>query len=307
MTQINRKYKDRLFRLIFGDERNKANTLALYNALNNSSYSNEDDLEITTLEDVIYIHMKNDLSFVIADSMNLYEQQASHNPNMPLRGFLYFANLYEKYLSKHNLTLHVNSLVKIPTPNYIVFYNGTSTRPAKETLLLSDAFVTSSKQGSFEWTANVINLNHSDNEQLLKKCKPLYDYTYLVGKIQMYQKTIPIKEAVDKAVEECITKDILAEFLIAHRAEVLQVYLAEVDEEVLRKNLKAEGYEEGFSNGFSNGFSEGDLARLTKQIEAKIKANKTLEQIADEVEMSVEEIHFLYDSLIEQMKSSRRR
>ena len=98
MTKVNREYKDRLFRLIFADEKNKKNTLALYNALNNSSYSNEDDLEITTLEDVIYIHMKNDLSFVIADSMNLYKQQASHNPNMPLLGLLYFTNLYEKYL-----------------------------------------------------------------------------------------------------------------------------------------------------------------------------------------------------------------
>ena len=243
--------------------------------------------------------MKNDLSFVIADSMNLYEQQASHNPNMPLRGFLYFANLYEKYLSKQNLTLHVNSLVKIPTPNYIVFYNGTSARPAKETLLLSDAFVTPSDQGAFEWTAKVINLNHSDNAELLNKCKPLYDYTHLVGKIQMYQKTIPIKEALDKAVEECITENILAEFLIAHRAEVLQVYLAEVDEEVLRKNLKAEGYEEGFSNGFS----EGNLARLTKQIEAKLKANKPIEQIASEVEMPVEDIQPLYDALKEQLKS----
>jgi len=304
VTQVNRKYKDRLFRLIFGDEKNKANTLALYNALNNSSYSNEEDLEITTLEDVIYIHMKNDLSFVIADSMNLYEQQASHNPNMPLRGFLYFANLYEKYLSKHNLTLHVNTLVKIPTPNYIVFYNGTSARPAKETLLLSDAFINSFEKGTFEWTAKVINLNHSDNGELLKKCKPLYDYTYLVSKIQRYQKTIPIKEAVDKAVEECIREDVLAGFLIAHRAEVLQVYLAEVDEEVLRKNLKAEGYEEGFSNGFSNGFSEGDLARLTKQIEAKIKANKSIEQIASEVEMPIAEIQSLYDSLKEQLETT---
>lgn len=299
MTKVNREYKDRLFRLIFADEKNKKNTLALYNALNNSSYSNEDDLEITTLEDVIYIHMKNDLSFVIADSMNLYEQQASHNPNMPLRGFLYFANLYEKHLSKHDLTLHINTLVKIPTPNYIVFYNGTVKRPAQETLLLSDAFIHPSEHGTFEWSAKVINLNHSDNKGLLEKCKPLYDYTYLVSKIQKYKKTMPIKKAVDKAVEECIQEDILAEFLIAHRAEVAQVYLAEVNEEVLRKNLKAEGYEEGFSNGFS----EGDLARLSKQIEAKLKANKSLEQIASEVEMTIEEIQPLYDSIKKQLET----
>jgi len=98
MAKTNRKYKDRLFRLIFADEKNKKNTLSLYNMLNNSSYENEEDLEITTLEDVLYINMKNDLSFIIADIMNPYEQQSTHNPNMPLRGFLYFASLYENHV-----------------------------------------------------------------------------------------------------------------------------------------------------------------------------------------------------------------
>ncbi len=121
MKKVNRKHKDRLFRLIFADEKNKANTLSLYNALNNFSYENAEDLEITTLQDVIYINMKNDLSFIIADTMNLYEQQSTHNPNMSLRGFLYFANLYEKYLAKEKRNLHSSSLVKIPTPRYVVF------------------------------------------------------------------------------------------------------------------------------------------------------------------------------------------
>ena len=146
------------------------------------------------MEDVIYIRMKNDLSFIIADSMNLYEQQTSHNPNMPLRGYLYFASLYEKYLSKNNLTLHVKTLVKIPTPNYIVFYNGTEDRPATEELLLSDAFQKPSKTGSFEWTARVINLNHPGNHALLVSCKLLRDYTSLVSKIQTYSKTMSPKK-----------------------------------------------------------------------------------------------------------------
>ena len=104
MTKANRKYKDRLFRLIFADEKNKKNALSLYNMLNNSSYENPEDLELTTIEDVLYIKMKNDFSFIIADTMNLYEQQSSHNPNMPLRGFLYFGNLYEKYLDTSGLS-----------------------------------------------------------------------------------------------------------------------------------------------------------------------------------------------------------
>ena len=281
MIKVNREYKDRLFRLIFADEKNKANTLALYNALNDSSYESEDDLELTTLADVIYIRMKNDLSFVIADSMNLYEQQASFNPNMPLRGFLYFASLYEKYLAKNNLTLHVNTLVKVPAPNYVVFYNGTESRPAIETLLLSDSFQTQIECGTFEWTARVINLNHEGNRLLLEKCKPLQGYMAFVSKIQNYQKTMSLEEAVNKSVGECIEEGILTEFLIAHRAEVLQVYLAEVNEEVLRKNLMA----------------EGELSLLKTLIEKKIRAEKPMEQIAMELEMTVEEISEIYHEI----------
>lgn len=288
MAKTNRKYKDRLFRLIFADEKNKKNTLSLYNMLNNSSYENEEDLEITTIEDVLYIKMKNDLSFIIADTMNLYEQQSSHNPNMPLRGFLYFGNLYEKYLDTNGLTLHTNSQVKIPTPNYIVFYNGVDARPATEKLYLSDAFQIPDTRNEFEWTATVINLNHPDNRSLLNRCKPLNDYTTLVSKIQQYSKTMSLKQAINKAVDDCIAANILAEFLKAHRAEVLKVYLAEVNENVLRRRLKEEGRDE----------------LLTELITKKIKAGKPLEQIASEVEETVDAIRELYQQILTDLEKS---
>ena len=74
-TKVNRAYKDRLFCLLFGDEKYKENTLSLYNALNNTSYTDIDALEITTIEDVLYIGIKNDVSFIIADTMSLYEKE----------------------------------------------------------------------------------------------------------------------------------------------------------------------------------------------------------------------------------------
>ena len=86
---INNKHKDRLFRKILGDEKNKANLLELYNALNDTEYSNLDDLEITTIDDVIYMGMKNDISFLLDSTMSLYEQQSTFNPNMPLRGCIF--------------------------------------------------------------------------------------------------------------------------------------------------------------------------------------------------------------------------
>ena len=101
MTVTNREYKDRLFVFIFGREENKEWTLSLYNAVNGTSYMDADAIEMTTIADVIYLGMRNDVSFVIADDLNLYEQQSSYNPNMPLRLLQYLGLLYEGYLAKN--------------------------------------------------------------------------------------------------------------------------------------------------------------------------------------------------------------
>ena len=102
MTKVNKKYKDRLFRLVFGDRRR---LLDLYNALNGSHYEDPDALEITTLDDAVYLSMKNDLSFLVNGVLNLYEHQSTYNPNMPVRGFFYLADVYRKYVVEHKLNL----------------------------------------------------------------------------------------------------------------------------------------------------------------------------------------------------------
>lgn len=80
---VNREQKSRLFCFIFGSEENRNHLLSLYNAVNNTNYTNVEDVKITTLEDIIYIHMKNDVSFIFDSNMNLYEHQSTFNPNMP--------------------------------------------------------------------------------------------------------------------------------------------------------------------------------------------------------------------------------
>ena len=113
----NRQYKDRLFRFIFKD---KQDLLSLYNAVNGSSYDNPDDLEIRTLEDVLYMTMKNDVSFIIDNRMNLYEEQSSWNPNMPLRGLFYFARLYSGYVTEHELDIYADAKQELPFPQFVV-------------------------------------------------------------------------------------------------------------------------------------------------------------------------------------------
>ncbi|MBQ6568573.1 MAG: hypothetical protein IJL80_16125, partial [Treponema sp.] len=161
-----REYKDRLFKKIFGDttEESKRWRLDLYNALNGTAYTDPDKLTLTTIENVIYVTMKNDISFLIGSQMHLYEQQSSYNPNMPLRGLMYFAQLYQMNLSARGLDLLGSTLVKIPTPSFVVFYNGDREMPDVSEQRLSDAFDPTGNGKGFEWTAKVINIggNHSE-------------------------------------------------------------------------------------------------------------------------------------------------
>ena len=132
LHKINKKYKDRLFRLIF---QGKKDLLELYNAINNSDYTNPEDLTITTIEDVVYMGMKNDLSFLIDDVLNLYEHQSSYSPNLPLRGLFYFSSLYREQIEPVKQRLYTNSPLYISFPQYLVFYNGTKEEPERQLLV----------------------------------------------------------------------------------------------------------------------------------------------------------------------------
>lgn len=104
--------------------REKKELLSLYNAVNGTSYDNPDALEINTLENAIYMNMKNDISFVLQIELNLYEHQSTFNPNIPLRDLFYIARELEA-LTAHSF-MYISTLVRIPTPRFVVFYNGTA-------------------------------------------------------------------------------------------------------------------------------------------------------------------------------------
>lgn len=239
--RTNRQHKDRLFILLFRDP--KA-LLELYNAINDSHYTNPDDLIITTMEDAVYLGMKNDCSFLIGNYLNLYEHQSTFNPNMPLRGFLYFAGAIQGYLAMNNADLYSSTLVKIPTPRYIVFYNGNSDYPDSSELHLSDAFETN--DGCMEFTARMLNINLGHNQTLMEHCKLLEEYAIFIDKIRWYQSQGYVTEqAIDNACKYCIENDILKDFLLKNRNEVRQLILTEYDEKKHMSNLREEGRLEG--------------------------------------------------------------
>ena len=164
-----RKYKDRLFRLVFSD---KKDLLDLYNAVNGTDYDNPEELEVNTLENVLYLSMKNDLSFLIDTELNLYEHQSTCNPNMPMRGFLYFGDLYSAYIALREINLYSSTAKRFPLPQHIVFYNGTRKEPDRKVLKLSDLFEHSStdKRPCLECETLVLNINYGHNRELMEKC-----------------------------------------------------------------------------------------------------------------------------------------
>jgi hypothetical protein len=160
----------------------------------------------------------------------------------------YFAGMYEKYIALNKLNTYGSKLIKLPTPQYIVFYNGIDERmdgKDEVKLKLSDAFGDKSVANEFEWTATVKNVNLGRNKELMEKCRPLMEYATLVDKIRRYNDKLgDIEKAVNKAVDECIKEGILEDFLIGHKAEVMDVCLTEYDEMATMKAFKEEAVDD---------------------------------------------------------------
>lgn len=247
---VNYQYKDRVFRDLFGVEERKENLLSLYNALNGTDYQNPDDLEITTIEDAIYMSMKNDVSCIIDNCLSLFEHQSTYNPNMPLRGLLYFGKLYDKFIKVNGKNIYSRKLIKIPTPQYYIFYNGEKELPDRTVLRLSDAFETPTRDGEFEWTATMVNINSGNSQELMAHCQVLQEYSLFVDMIRQEAKgTNDIAAAVTKAVDACIEQGILKDYLLARKSEVIDMVLTEYDEKKTLAAIAREEFEEGIKEG----------------------------------------------------------
>ena len=243
-TKVQRNYKDTIFRMLFKD---KENLLSLYNALNRTSYMDVNGLEITTLENAVYMNYKNDVSFVFDYELMIYEHQSTMNLNMPLRDLFYVSDTLQKRTYDRNL--YGSKLIRIPAPRFVVFYNGVAYQPEKQILKLSDAYEKRQESPELELSVTVYNINRGNNKELMDACQTLREYALYVERVRIYAKQMPLVEAVEKAVDYCIETGILAEFLRKNRAEAIKVSIYEYDEELHFRTLKEEGREEGFEQG----------------------------------------------------------
>ena len=299
--KLNRKYKDTLFRKVFN---NKKDLLSLYNALNNTGHTDESLITINTIEDAIYIGYKNDISFIINSELNLYEHQSSVNPNMPVRGLIYFAELYKGYIDQNNLLIYNERLVKLPFPRYVVFYNGTEEQPEEQELRLSDSFVqVPEKEGlkdtagteadktnkpSVEVVVQLLNINYGCNQELMEKCQKLMEYSKFVALVRVksdmltekYKKEMKsvnkkeiFAEAVALAIDEAIRDNVLKDILSKNMAEVTDMLLTEFDEKAYIEGVKKQSYEEG----------EAKLAKLVVELKKRGRV-EDIAKVTDEKE-----------------------
>ena len=294
------KYKDTVFRKLFSDP---ARLLELYNAMNKSSYTDASELEINTLDNAVYLGMKNDVSFIFHNELWLYEHQSTISPNMPLRDLIYAADiLASKFYDK---SVYSSVQIKIPSPRFIVFYNGSKDVPEQYMYKLSDAyFKNSNDKATFcepflELKVLVININGCYNEDIKRSCKTLSDYQTYVSLVRAYSEIMPIEKAVSTAIEECIDNDVLRDFLEKERAVVMSLSVFEFNKErefkIVREDEREEGIrigmERGIEQGLQQGMERGSIITYVKQaIKYGTSKEDAISDAADEFNVTKEYI-----------------
>ena len=277
----NRQYKDTVFRMLFSE---KENLLSLYNAVTGNAYQNADDLKIVTLENAIYMGMKNDLAFMLETNIYLYEHQSTLNPNIPLRDLIYIGIEYQQYVD--DKSLYSSRLQKIPAPKFMVFYNGTDAVDDRVELRLSNAYEHLAGEPDLELKVLMLNVNEGHNKELMEQCQTLKEYAIYVARVRKYTSEMNLNDAVVRAIDECIKEGILVEFLRKNRSEVKMVSILEYDKEWEEKKLRKAEYEAGRSEGIEIGRDKA----MAEFVCNMIKYGFSIEKIAEVTGKNAEQI-----------------
>ena len=306
----NRNFKDSMFVDLFSKDIDyKKNFISLYNALSGSNYSPETTtLQSVKLEKVLYMSFINDVSMLIDDKIVvLIEHQSTINENMPLRFLEYVTHIYEKILSSENK--YSKKMIKIPTPEFYVLYNGEEDYPIEKTLKLSDAFKTKfskSKILPLEIYVKVININTNKGKSFLAKCNVLNDYEYFVEKVRVLKKenkSLSLQDILTLSINECRKEKRLSTYLERKSTEVINMIFGEYDYDtdirVQRREAFEDGMEKGIARGVAQGVIEGERLgekQATYSIaKAFLNSGFDINAISKCTGLSVEEIYKLSD------------
>ena len=264
--------------------------LSVYNALNGTNYTNPDDIEICTLDKGVSLTVRNDAAFVVDAALSIYEHQSTVCPNMLVRNLIYYTTIISKFVKKKNIC--GRTLVKIPVPKFVVFYNGDEDQPAECEMRLSDAFEKKTDNPELELVCKVYNINFGKNQQLLEKCEVLKQYMTFVDYVKYYlsqqddDDEDDLKKAINMAIDRCIEDGVLVEFLMENRSEVVKV--TQMDSTFDRQIIMER------EAGREEGREEGEMINLISQCCKKYKKGLAPEVAAEHLEQKVDLIKKIY-------------
>lgn len=285
-----REYRSNMFSMLLKEPRY---ALEVYNALNDSQYENENDIEIFVLENGISLSIRNDASFLLGNSLNLYEQQATVNPNMPIRLLIYISELIKEYIEKNSLDIFDDKIIHIPNPKFVVFYNGVHTYPEISELHLSDNYYNTENNSQLELKCTVYNINPNNNEILKAKSPTLGYYIDFVERVHSAgpfgNDKNKLKKTLETVIAEFIRDNKLKDFLKKHGDEVIEMatldFTFERREELIKKNY------------YNAGLKKGRIEKINA-ITKKVKKHKPIELIAEELEEKLDDVKPLYTAII---------
>lgn len=294
-AKLNREYRDSVFRMLFND---KKKLIELYNAVFDTDYGPDTPIDIKTIEDVLFVHMKNDIAFTLDNKfIVLTEHQSTVNPNMPVRNLIYLSTILQKMYKKAEFYQTVS--LPLPQPEFIVFYNGSRKMPEYQELKLSDSFLGKKKEKyALDLTVKVFNINIKEDEGILARSATLSQYSRLVEKIKTAALDGEVSERIMSLIfKECINEGILPEFLTEHGLEVINMLFKEFTEEEREELYTQSGYKMGLADGLEQGRAEGETSGAVKmrfELARKMKArNMDVEMIREITGLSDEEVENL--------------
>ena len=301
LLKVNRKSKDALFRFIFGNPNHKEYALHLFDFLNHSCYTDSDDIEFVTLEDVLYINYKNDVAVLVNTTLHLWEEQSTWNTNMPYRMLMYYVLEMQNCIEMTEQSLYAEKAMKLPVPKSFVFYCGKEDEPAVRTLKLSALFE-GEGEACCEFKTIVYNVG-SKEFQAEEFCQELYEFTWIVNRLNKgIAEKKKLKDVIRETLDTMPDDFILKPYLKAEEKRVIQMLLTEFNAKKFYRDVRKDGYEDGMERGRAEGRiagreegriagkKEGIQKSREEMIHSMHEAGLSLSRIAEIAKCSEEEV-----------------
>ena len=275
----NREVKNSVFvDLFYADESAEENDIALFNAIHDEPLPEGTIIRRFKVDTTIYMNFQNDISFDAGGKLLVFgEHQSAVNENMPLRSLLYIGRAYEQIVAVRDR--YKRKRVPLPTPEFYTFYNGKEKWDKEKELRLSDAYMVKDFQPMLDLKVKMININSSEQHEILEKCQVLREYSQFIDTVTKYQES-NTAEPYKRAIQECIEKGILAEYLKRKGSEVVNMLTAEYDYEMDIEVQREETFESGKELGVELGLE------VSRELYAKLKQLGRTDDILKAIEDS---------------------